>query len=78
MARAPLCSSLSGNAVDVLTITAPGHIGLPLEQRRGVVLSGKGSSAGVGFRVYGWCCQVRGVEQVLEYRPVLTALACRV
>jgi hypothetical protein len=35
-----LATSLAGNAVDVLTITAPEGCGKPLSQRQGVVLSG--------------------------------------
>lgn len=40
--RQPLCSSLAGNSVDVLTITACAGdaTAVPVEQRRGVVLSG--------------------------------------
>jgi hypothetical protein len=38
--RACMASSLAGNAVDVLTITAPDGCGKPLSQRQGVVLSG--------------------------------------
>lgn len=37
--RQLLAKSLAGNAVDVLTITAPAHQGMPLAQRKGVVLS---------------------------------------
>lgn len=42
VSRAQLCVSLAGNAVDVVTVTAAAGEGgvLPLEQRRGVVLSG--------------------------------------
>jgi hypothetical protein len=48
--REALCSSLAGNAVDVLTITAAvGDRGaVPLEQRRGVVLSGESAAAQAG------------------------------
>jgi hypothetical protein len=35
-----LATSLAGNAVDLLTITAAPGRGKPLEQRQGVVLSG--------------------------------------
>lgn len=40
--HAPLCASLAGNAVDVLTLTAPpgAPAAAPLEERRGVVLTG--------------------------------------
>uniref|UniRef100_A0A383WKG5 Peptidase M14 domain-containing protein n=1 Tax=Tetradesmus obliquus TaxID=3088 RepID=A0A383WKG5_TETOB len=41
MQRACMATSLAGNAVDVLTITAPEGCGKPLSQRQGVVLSGK-------------------------------------
>jgi hypothetical protein len=36
-----MATSLAGNAVDVLTITAPEGCGKPLSQRQGVVLSGR-------------------------------------
>ncbi|KAF6257038.1 flagellar/basal body protein, partial [Scenedesmus sp. NREL 46B-D3] len=39
--RSCLASSLAGNAVDVLTITAPEGCGTPLSQRQGVVLSAR-------------------------------------
>jgi hypothetical protein len=39
--RGCLATSLAGNAVDVLTITAAADRGRPLEQRRGVVLSAR-------------------------------------
>lgn len=38
--RATLCQSLAGNAVDVLTITAPVSRPELLKRRRGVVISG--------------------------------------
>jgi hypothetical protein len=41
--RACMATSLAGNAVDVLTITAPEGCGKPLSQRQGVVLSGRSS-----------------------------------
>ena len=38
--RSCLALSLAGNAVDVLTVTAPEDDGLPLASRQGVVISG--------------------------------------
>jgi len=39
--RDTLCTTLAGNACDMLTITAPPHEGLPVRERRGVVLSAR-------------------------------------
>lgn len=42
-----LATSLAGNAVDLLTITAAPDRGKPLHQRQGVVLSGEEQAQGV-------------------------------
>ena len=46
MTRDTMAVSLAGNAVEVLTITAPANRGVPMAQRRGIVLSCEGGWRG--------------------------------